>query len=92
MKKYYGFIIGVIIGTVIFSISSPFLYFYLYKITQYSEIFVMFLCMIMIIISGSIGMTILAIIEHIQKNKRYSAHDIERIDKESFIKNYETKD
>lgn len=52
----------------------------------------MLLCMLIVSITGFIGMIILAIIEHIQKNKRYSAHDIERIDKELFIKNYETKD
>ena len=52
----------------------------------------MLLCMLIVSITGFIGMIILAIIEHIQKNKRYSAHDIERIDKESFIENYKTKD
>lgn len=37
-------------------------------------------------------MITLTILEHTQKNKEYSTHDIERIDKKSFIKNYETKD
>ena len=37
-------------------------------------------------------MITLTILEHTQKNKEYSTHDIERIDKESFIKNNKTKE
>ncbi len=90
--KYSGFLIGTAIGTIIISINGSYWYHCLYELTQYSELLVMLLCMLIVSITGFIGMIILAIIEHIQKNKRYSAHDIERIDKESFIENYKTKD
>lgn len=90
--KYYGFLIGTTIGTIIISINGSYWYHCLYKLTQYLELPVMFLCMLIISITGFIGMIILAIIEHIQKNKEYSVHGFERIDKESFIKNYKTKD
>lgn len=90
--KYYGFLRGTVIGTIIISINSSYWYHCLYELTQYSELLIMFLCILIISITGFIGMITLTILEHTQKNKEYSTHDIERIDKESFIKNNKTKE
>lgn len=90
--KYYGFLIGTTIGTIIISVNSSFWYHCLYGLTQYSEILVMLLCILIASITGFIGMIVLIIAERTQKNKKYSSYNIERIDKESFIKNFKTKD